>query len=73
MKFQKSQPAEAAHASASHCLLKPLRSIAAPPPAKAHTQEIPEKAVSISSTCVRLPVWGDMKKGLSSLQVLSTS
>ena len=46
MRFQKSQPVEAAHASASHCLVGPTENMAAPSPAKAHAHEMHEKCKS---------------------------
>ena len=65
MKFQKSQPAEAVHASASHCLVGPTENMAAPSPAKTHAHEMHEKAGSISITCARAPLRDDMNKRLS--------
>ena len=65
MEFQKSQPAEAEHLSVSACLVGPTENMAAPSPAEAHTHEIHEKAGSISSTCVRVPLRDGIKKSLS--------
>ena len=53
MKFQKSQPAEAEHLSASPCLVGPTENMAAPSPAKTHAHEMHEKAGSNSNTCAR--------------------
>ena len=65
MEIQKSQPAEAAHVSASTCLVGPTENMAAPSPAKTHAHEMHEKAGSISNTFSREPLWDDMKKKLS--------
>ena len=65
MKFQKSQPAEAAQLVPFFCLVGPTENMAAPSPAKVHTHEMHEKAGSISNTCVRVSARGDMKKRLS--------
>ena len=51
MKFQKSQPAETEHLSASPCLVGPTEKYGCTIPRKTHAHEIHEKAGSISNTC----------------------
>ena len=66
MAFQMSRPIEPTFTlSPDGNSMSPLKNIAAPSPAKAHAHEIHEKAGSISYTCVRVPVRGDVKKKLS--------
>jgi hypothetical protein len=55
MGFQMSQPAEAEHVSASHCLDGAIQNMAAPPPVKANAHEMHKKAGSVSNTRVRFP------------------
>ena len=43
----------------------PLKNMAAPSPAKTQAHEMHEKAGSISNTCARAPLRGDMNKRLS--------
>ena len=66
MKFQMSQPIEPTpYLSPDGNSMSPLKNMAAPSPAKAHAHEMHEKAGSISNTCARVPLRGDMNKMLS--------
>ena len=67
MKFQMSQPIEPTPQFLEPPTGSPmsqLKIMAAPSPAKAHAHEMHEKAGSISYTCVRVLLRGDMKKSL---------
>ena len=69
MKFHMSQPIE----STSTFIPRqepnePTENMAAPFPAKAHVHEMHKKARSISDTCVRVPVRGDIRCGSSQSQ-----
>ena len=67
MKFQMSLPIEPAltFKPPTGSPMSPLKNMAAPSPAKAQTREMHEKAGSISNTCARVPLRGDMHKRLS--------
>ena len=64
MKFQMSKPIEPTpYLSPDGNSMSPLKNVAASP-ARTHAHEMHEKAGSISNTCARAPLWGDMKKRL---------
>ena len=66
MKFQMSQPIESTtQLNPDEQPNEPTENMAAPFLEKAHAHEMHEKAGSISDTCVRVTMRGDMKKSLS--------
>ena len=66
MEFQMSLPIEPSFTlSPDGNSMSPLKNMAARSPAKTHAHEMHEKAGSISNTCARVPLRGDMNKRLS--------